>query len=232
MINAIAVDDEPLALQVISAHAARIPFLNLHKTFTDPFRALDYVHTNNVNLIFLDINMPDLSGLTLTEAIRNGALVIFTTAHAQYALESYEVEAVDYLLKPFDSSRFLKAVTRAQTQLGASEPTPAFFFVNTGHERHRVCTDEIHYLEGSGNYVIYHLASKQLLVRATLKHTLAQLPGTRLIQIQRSYAVALSHIDKVQDNHVHVGGTRLAIGPTYRAAFQQHLRGVGGSVEG
>ena len=160
MINAIAVDDEPHALQVVQAHAAKVPFLHLHQTFTDPFRALAYLPGHPINLIFLDINMPDLSGLAFTEAVQNGALVIFTTAHAEHAVKSYEVEAVDYLLKPFGFARFLKAITRAQQLLSAPAPTPAFFFVNTGHERHRVRTNEIHYLEGSGNYVIYHLTNK------------------------------------------------------------------------
>ncbi len=224
MIDAIAVDDEPPALLVISAHAAKIPFLNLYGTFTDPLRALDYVHHNNINLIFLDINMPDLTGLTFVKAVRrNGVKVIFTTAHAQYAVESYAVEAIDYLLKPFGFPRFLEAVTKVHERLKHHDPTSAFFFVNTGRERHRVRNDEIRYLEADGNYVVYHLADRRLMVRATLKDALAQLPTTYLIQIQRSYAVALAWVDKVSDNQVHVGETRLAIGPTYREAFRARL---------
>ena len=224
MINAIAVDDEPLALQVISAHAAKIPFLILQETFTDPFRALDYVSDHDsINLVFLDIDMPDLSGLTLVKAIRNGVRVIFTTAHAQYAVESYEVEAVDYLLKPFDFPRFLEAVTKVRERLRNQEKAPAFFFVNTGRERHRVRYDQIRYLEASGNYVLYHLADRRLMVRTTIKETLAQLPFAGLIRIQRSYAVSLAWVDKVQDNHVYLGNTRLAIGPTYQEAFRARL---------
>ncbi len=162
MINAIAVDDEPLALQVISAHA-------------------------------------------------------------QFAVESYEVEAVDYLLKPFGFSRFLGAITKVRERLGNQQSAPAFFFVNTGRERHRVCTDEIRYLEGSGNYVLYHLADRRLMVRTTIKDALAQLPTAGLIRIRRSYAVALTWIDKVQDNHVYVGSARLSIGPTYREPFWARL---------
>lgn len=224
MINAIAVDDEPPALQVIGAHADKIPFLNLRETFTDPFRALAYLHANPIDLILLDINMPDLSGLTFVKTVRKSEIkVIFTTAHAQYAVESYEVEAIDYLLKPFGFSRFLEAVNKVRERLEHHEPALAFFFVNTGHERHRVRYDEIRYLEADGNYVVYHLVDRRLMVRATLKDALAQLPTADLIRIQRSYAVALAWVDKVQDNHVHVGKTRLAIGPTYREAFRLRL---------
>ena len=223
-INAIAVDDEPHALQVIVAHAAKIPLLNLRETFTDPFRALEYVHANPIDLVFLDINMPDLSGLTFIRTIRKAEVtVIFTTAHAQYAVESYEVEAADYLLKPFGFPRFLEAVTKVRERLSHRQPSPAFFFVNTGHERHRVRYDEIRYLEGSGNYVIYHLADRRLMVRSTLKDTLTQLSVADLIQIQRSYAVSLAWVDKVQDNHVYLSNTRLVIGPTYKEAFQAQL---------
>jgi DNA-binding LytR/AlgR family response regulator len=223
-INAIAVDDEPHALQVIVAHAAKISLLNLRETFTDPFRALEYVHANPIDLIFLDINMPDLSGLTFIRTIRKAEVtVIFTTAHAQYAVESYEVEAADYLLKPFGFPRFLGAVTKVRERLSHQQPAPSFFFVNTGHERHRVRYDEIRYLEGSGNYVVYYLTDRRLLVRSTLKNALVQLPSAGLIQIQRSYAVALAWVDKVQDNHVHVGEARLAIGPTYKEAFQARM---------
>ena len=226
MINAIAVDDEPPALQVISAHAAKIPFLNLREIFTDPFQALDYLHENSTNLIFLDINMPDLSGLAFGRTIRkHGIPVIFTTAHARFAVESYEVEAVDYLLKPFGFPRFLEAVTKVRARRGI--PESAFFFVNTGHERHRLRYNEIRYLEGSGNYVVYHLADRQLLVRATLKEALAQLPATDFVRIQRSYAVALAWVDKVQDNHVYLSSTRLAIGPTYKEAFWMRMAALG-----
>ncbi len=224
MINAIAVDDEPLALQVIHAHAVRIPFLNLQETFTDPFRALDYASERAIDLVFLDIDMPDLSGLTFIKTIRkNGVRVIFTTAHPQYAVESYEVEAVDYLLKPFGFPRFLEAVNKVRERLGNQQPAPAFFFVNTGRECHRVRYDQIRYLEASGNYVLYHLADRQLMVRTTIKDALAQLPTAGLVRIRRSYAVALTWIDKVQDNHVYVGSARLSIGPTYREPFWARL---------
>ena len=223
-IRAIAVDDEPHALQVVAAHAAKIPFLCLQEIFTDPFQALDYVSNNNIELIFLDINMPDLSGLAFIRTIRKaGVPVIFTTAHAQHAVESYEVEAADYLLKPFGFPRFLAAVTKVRERIKIPGDGPGFFFVNTGRERHRVCYDEIRYLEGSGNYVLYHLVDRRLMVRSALKDALAQLPVGSLIQIQRSYAVALAWVDKVQDNHVFLGEDRLAIGPTYKEAFQARL---------
>ena len=133
------------------------------------------------------------------------------------------MEAADYLLKPFGFPRFLGAVTKVRERLSHRQPAPSFFFVNTGHERHRVRYDEIRYLEGNGNYVIYHLADRRLMVRSTLRDTLTQLSAADLIQIQRSYAVSLAWVDKVQDNHVYVGEARLAIGPTYREGFWARL---------
>lgn len=222
MINAIALDDEPKALQVIENHSTSISFLNLKKVFTDPFKALDYISENSVDLIFLDINMPDISGLEFTSKIRNkDLLIIFTTAYSEYALDSYEVEAVDYLLKPFEFTRFYTAVSKVRHRLNMpNKSRQEFFFVNTGNERHKISYEAIRFIEGNGNYVTYHLEDKKILVRSSIKQALECLPTSDFVQIQRSYIVSLRQITKIQDNHVLIGDKKISIGPKYKKAFQ------------
>ena len=222
MIKAIAIDDEPRPLQVIGHHASRIGFLELKEVFTDPFKALDYILEKPVGLIFLDINMPDISGLEFCRQIRNkNILIIFTTAYSEYAVESYEAEAIDYLLKPFEFSRFHTAVSKAHERLSSrSRGAQEFCFVSSGTEQHRLPYAQIQYIEGCGNYVIYHLTDRDILVRSTIRETLSNLPPAAFVQVQRSFIVSLSHIDKIQDSHISIGSKRLSIGPKYRHAFQ------------
>lgn len=220
IIKAIAIDDEPKALQVIENHVARVPFLVLEKTFVDPFKAVAWLNDNQIDLLFLDINMPDIDGIQLLKILKNPPLVVFTTAHSEYALESYELAAVDYLLKPFDYARFLQAATRVKERLiSGGAGSGEFFFVNTGSQRRRVEYTDIHCIEGQGNYVNYFTASGNFLVRATIRETLELLPATRFMQVHRSWIVSLKHIDKVEDNHVFVGKQMISLGPTYRDNF-------------
>ncbi|WKN42235.1 LytR/AlgR family response regulator transcription factor [Tunicatimonas pelagia] len=217
MIRAIAIDDEPNALRVIENHAAQVPFLQLVETFTDPFKALKFLEENSAHLIFLDINMPDISGLELSSILNEkNVLVIFTTAFSEYALESYDLDAVDYLLKPFEFTRFHSALLKVRKRLNSSNHATNFFFVNTGSEQRKMRYEDIQYIEGSGNYVTYHLSSEKVLVRSTIKQVRAYLPSAEFIQVQRSYIVALSHIDVIRDNHIHIGQARISIGPKYK----------------
>ena len=223
MIRAIAIDDEPNALRVIESLAAKVSWLRLVGTFVDPVKALHYLNENTIHLVFLDINMPDVSGLELSRIIQKREVsVIFTTAHSKYALESYEVEAVDYLLKPFVFTRFHAAVSKVRERIDSGSD---FFFVSTGHEQRKILYCDIRYVEGSGNYVTYHLPDDKIMVRSTMKRVLAELPTTDFVQIQRSYVVSLAHIDKIQDNHVHIDRVRLSIGPKYKEQFKSIIEG-------
>ena len=217
MINAIAVDDEPKALQVIRAHSAKIAALDLVEVFTDPVKALNFLDEHTIDLIFLDINMPDISGLEFSKAIQDQRVqVIFTTAHSEYAIESYELEALDYLLKPIEFTRFYKAVAKA---IENSARSTTSFFVNTGREQTKICYDDILFVEGNGNYVTYHLDNAKVMVRSSIKEAISRLPSVDFIQVQRSYLVAMRHIDKIQDNHVHIGENKISIGPSFRDSF-------------
>lgn len=220
MIRCIAIDDEPKALEVIKNHIARVPFLQLMKSFVDPFKAVNFFNENQIDLVFLDINMPDINGVQLVKNFTNKPLIIFTTAYSEYAIQSYEVEAVDYLLKPFDFARFLRAATKAKDRLSKSTlHVNNFFFVNTGNQKRRLFYSEIYCIEGEGNYVKYLTKEGNVLVRSTIKETLQLLPPSRFVQIHRSYIVALQWIEKIEDNHVYVAQRRISIGATYRENF-------------
>lgn len=223
MIHSIAIDDEPKALEVIRSHAGKIDFLSLEQTFTDPFQALKYLEDHAVDLVFLDINMPDIDGLQLRQNFIREPLIIFTTGHSEYALKSYELAAFDYLLKPFDFSRFLLAVTRVKERLQGVAASSEFFFVNTGQQRRRVEYRDIRLIEGEGNYVRYFLNNDKILVRALLRDTLKLLPVSLFVQIHRSYIVSLQYVEKIQDNHVYIAGMEIPIGATYRDNFLRRI---------
>lgn len=221
MIKCIAIDDEPRALDVIRHHIDKIDFVSLEETFTDPLAALNYLSEHKTDLVFLDIDMPNISGIDLLKSLKEKPLVIFTTAHSEYAIESYELSAIDYLLKPFDFPRFLNAVLKAQSRLkdDGFEKSRDFFFINTGTQKRKMFYQEIRFVEGEGNYVRYYTGGEKLLVRSTIRKTLEQLPQKKFVQIHRSYIVALQWIDSIEDNHVQVGSKRITIGATYRNDF-------------
>lgn len=224
MIRCVAIDDEPSALEVIKSHVSRIPFLELKETFLNPIEASNYLRKNDIDLLFLDINMPDISGLQFARNLNTSPLIIFTTAHSEYAIESYEVDALDYLLKPFDFPRFFAAVTKAEERLKSNpEKTSDFFFVNTGNQKKRFFYDEIKYIEGEGNYVCYYLKNEKTLVRSSIRETIKILPDSAFIQIHRSFIVSLKWIEKIEDNHVHVADKSIPISATYKESFTKRI---------
>ncbi|HVF97534.1 MAG TPA: response regulator, partial [Flavisolibacter sp.] len=167
--KAIAVDDEPIALEIIRTHAAKVPFLELKAVFTNAFLALEYLQKEAVDLIFLDIKMPDISGIEFFNSLPKKPLLIFTTAYTEHAVTSFEMDAVDYLLKPFSLSRFIKGCNKAfelYNYRNAAETTD-HLYVKTGYEQLKVFYDDILYLEASGNYVTFVLKDKTILSRST-----------------------------------------------------------------
>lgn len=224
MITCIAIDDEPKALEIIRNHVSKLDFLRLENTFTDPFQALSFLADHPVDLMFLDIDMPDIGGIQIARHFKQSALIIFTTAHSEYALESYEVEAVDYLLKPFDAVRFLKAVNKVKERLAAKPlASEDYFFINTGHQKIKLLYADIRCVLAEGNYVMYYTATEKYLVRATIGGTMALLPPRLFVQIHRSSIVSLSRIDKVEDNHVFMQELRLPVGAAFRDAFLRRI---------
>jgi len=220
MLKAIAIDDEPVALDVIKSLAAKITFMQVAASFTNAFDAIPFLQQQKVDLIFLDIKMPDISGIDFLQSLQRPPMVIFTTAYSEHAVQSFELDAIDYLLKPFSQARFLKACTKAYEQYLLKNNTPVVttaghIFIKTGTEQLRVKLDDIQYVESNGNYMQFVLDGKKITTRLTMYEAETLLPPTAFVRIHRSYIVAKKHITKIDRNSVWVSQTELPIGAAY-----------------
>lgn len=221
--RAIAIDDEPMALEVVRAHAAKVPFLELVACFTDAFKAMEYLQNESVDLLFLDIKMPDISGLEFVTSLQKKPMVVFTTAYSEHAVTSFELDAIDYLLKPFSLPRFIKACNKAHELLqlrGTSSPAKDYVFLKTGYEQVKVCYGEILYLEAAGNYVTFVLEDKKLLTRMTISEATDMLPADQFIRVHRSYIVAKNRISKIERHQLTVKGNEVPVGVSYIQQLQ------------
>jgi two-component system LytT family response regulator len=214
LITAVAIDDEPLALGVVRSHAAKVPFVDLKAEFTDAFKAMEYLQHNPVDLLFLDIKMPDISGIDLLACLNKKPLVIFTTAYTEHAVASFELDAVDYLLKPFSLARFTKACNKAY-ELYNFRNAKDYLFLKTGYEQVKVMFDDICYLEATGNYVKFELKDKRILSRMTISEVENLLPSERFIRIHRSFIAAVNKVEKIERHQLVVNGALLPVGSSY-----------------
>lgn len=227
-LTAIAIDDEPRALEVVQIHAAKVPFLELKATFTDAFEAIPYLQQNKIDLVFLDIKMPDISGIEFVHILQKTPMIIFTTAYSEYAVNGFELDAIDYLMKPFSLARFTKACNKALEIKGLrNEETPSFIFLKTGYEEEKVLLDEILYIEAEGNYMAYILPNKKLLSRQNINEVLSQLPHNQFIRIHRSYIVALNKIQKITRQSVWVAGNEISVGASYEEKLSEIRMSIG-----
>src|ERR671913_223745 len=215
--KAIAIDDEPIALEIVKSHAAKVPFLDLRAVFTDAFKALDYLQKESVDLIFLDIKMPDISGIDFFNSLRKKPLVIFTTAYSEHAVTSFELDAVDYLLKPFSLARFIKGCNKAFElyNFRNSADVTDHLYVKTGYEQVKVFYEDILYLEAAGNYVTFVLKDKNVLSRSTFIEAINLLPSNKFVRVHRSFLVAVNKIDKVERHQVTVNKTAIPVSEAY-----------------
>jgi two-component system LytT family response regulator len=231
----IVIDDEPFALELIKGYVLKTPFLDLADCFSNPFKALTYLTANSVDLIFLDINMPELSGIQLLKSLPNPPKVIFTTAYPEYGAESYEYNAVDYLLKPVRYERFLKAVNKAVELLspkkqgaGDNQAAPEGrhdILIKSGTQLVKLSTDEILYVEGSGNYMTFHTSGKKIMSLLTMTEVMECLPADMFARIHKSFVVSMKHIELIEKHDVHIHGKAIPIGNTYRELFFARLAG-------
>jgi DNA-binding LytR/AlgR family response regulator len=230
MISCIAVDDEPLALKIIEEYAAKIPFLQLLKTFTNPDEAAEFLNINEVNLLLLDIQMPDINGIQFYKSLPKKPLVIFTTAYSEYAVEGFNVDAIDYLLKPIEYDRFLKAVYKVNEYsefLSSQEMQMASIFLKVDYQLMKINLKDIELIEGLDDYIRIHLKPKPVLTLMTLKSLQAKLPSTEFIRIHRSYIIPINKIESFGKNKVKVGGKDIPIGSSYTDVYQQLLKSKG-----
>ena len=227
----IIIDDEPDAIDVLKFHLNNIPFMELKATFRDPLDALEHLQKHTVDVLFLDINMPKLSGVSFPKFLEKPPLIIFTTAYSEYALESYELKAVDYLLKPIEFDRLLQAVMKAkevlnQNKAGAkaspetSQEIPEqTVFIKSGSEFHQVPIQNIKYIESDGNYVTFHTTKRSILARYKISEVKELLPQQFFVRVHRSYIVAIKHIETIKKHCVVIDEVEIPISSKYREGF-------------
>jgi len=231
--TAIAIDDEPIALEVIKSLAAKVPFLELKACYTNAMTAMANLQEDRPDLIFLDIKMPDVSGIEWLRAVKDPPLVIFTTAYSEHAVEGFELDAADYLLKPFSLVRFLKAVNKAQEllhlkQLSATgSPNLGDIFLRSGTEQIRVNLADLLYVQSAGNYVQFIFTGSKLLSRLTLNETEGILPSRHFTRIHRSYIVANNRITRADKNSIYIGNITLPVGAGYADKVATLVRPIG-----
>ena len=234
MINCIAVDDEPLALKLLQDNISKVPFLKLVSACNDAFEAMKALQENKIDLVFIDIQMPGLTGLQFIGSLVNKPLVIFITAYKQYALESYDLSVVDYLVKPVPLDRFIKACNRAQelNELKAMkqqyivQPSKEYFFLNVDYSQVKVMFDDIIWIEGLRDYIKLNLKStkKPLIVRTSLKAIETELLPNKFIRIHKSYLIAIAEITAVRKNSVFIKEMELPVGETFRETVEKIVR--------
>lgn len=221
MLKAVAIDDEPMALEVIKSLSGKIPFLQLQACFTNAFEAMSYLKKGDIDLLFLDIKMPDISGMDLLRNLSHPPMVIFTTAYSEHAVQSFELDAIDYLLKPFSPARFLKACHKAyelytlKKQNTGSHPAPDHIFIKSGYGQIRVDLGDILYVQSTGNYMQFVLPEEKILSRLTMNEVEELLPTGLFVRIHRSYLVATAKVSRIGRGSVWIKDKELPIGAGY-----------------
>lgn len=230
MLTAIVIDDEPLALEVIKGFSEKVTFIELAGYFTNSFEALAFLQKNRVDLMLLDIKMPDVSGIELLRSIPDPPLVIFTTAYSEHAVEGFELDAIDYLLKPFSLTRFLKACNKAyeyyefNKNKNNNDQRLSHLYLKSGYEQVRVELDSILYAEASGNYVVFMLEKQRIASRLTMNEAEALLPVKHFVRVHRSYIVSKKHIQKIDKKTIWVQQTEIPVGPAYTTEIEKIIR--------
>jgi DNA-binding LytR/AlgR family response regulator len=228
MITCIAVDDEPMALEVIERYCAKSELVDLKAVFREPIKAVEYLGREKTDLVFVDINMPDISGMQLVQTLSPRPMIIFTTAYSHYAVESYNLNAIDYLLKPITFERFLTSINKALGTLPgrqnpAGDDDNPSIFVKSGPQTYQVRVREILYLEKDGNYITLHLKDRTILIRESMGDIFDLVPATDFIRIHKSYVVAIRHIAMIETHQLTVNGEKIPVGSTYRESLRSRL---------
>ncbi|WNJ18423.1 LytTR family DNA-binding domain-containing protein [Pontibacter sp. G13] len=227
----IAIDDEPLALKVIQEFCHQVPFIELEGIFTSPMEAIGYLSAHPVDLIFCDIQMPHLNGVDFILSQPHPPLIVFTTAHPEYAVQGFEVDAVDYLLKPVPFNRFLQACQKAHNRLGFNQHksekqnlfTASYLLIRVGYDTVKLNLADILLIEGQKDYIKIQTIDQAYLTKGTLKSMETKLPHREFVRVQKSFIVSLAHIEKIEHNHICMGKYRIPISDRYRDHFYETL---------
>ena len=231
MIKCIAIDDEPLALKQIVNYAEKTPFLELKNSFESPIEAISYLQKHAIDLVFVDINMPDLNGLDFVKALENPPKIIFTTAYSEYALEGFKVDAMDYLLKPIDYATFLKASNKAKTWFNLQQAKPEqinsnddFLFIKSEYKIVRVKINDIKYIEGMREYVRIHLTNeKPIMTLLSMKAVEKQLANSTFMRVHRSYIVNLNKISTIERNRIVFDKVYIPVSEQHKDKFHEFI---------
>ncbi len=227
MINCIAIDDEPLALQLIKEYCDKIPFLNLQERFTNPKEADSFLKRNKVDLLFLDIQMPDCNGVEFYRSLQHKPAVVFTTAFKDFAVEGFNVDAIDYLLKPFDYARFLKSVYKVKEYLefiSSKDLELSSIFVKVNYEMMKINLKDIDLIEALDDYIKIHIKPNPVLTLMTLKGIQEKLSPKEFIRVHRSYIIPINKIEKFNRQKITVAGKEVPVGSSYAAVIEELQR--------
>jgi two-component system LytT family response regulator len=235
--NCIIIDDEPKAIEIIERYILSTPFLKLLQSFRDPMDAINFLYANKVDLIFLDINMPNISGVNIATLFQEKTSVIFTTAYSNYAIEGFELNAIDFLIKPVSFDRFLRAVSKAmELKLLKENNTNGVskdvynenekpLFIKSGTKIFKINVSDILFLEKEGNYFNIHMANnKKILIRMNFFDLFRYLPNNNFIRIHKSYIINLKHLDTIEGQHVIISSRNIPIGAAYKHELMNYMK--------
>jgi two-component system LytT family response regulator len=242
--SCIIVEDEPLARNLLSAYISKVPRLELRQSFSNALDALEYLRENPVDVLFSDIQMPEVTGITLLKLLKTKPLIFLTTAYSEYALEGYELEVYDYLLKPISFERFLKAVEKGIARLDGnvsqpistiiqevqSAPNQDYIFVKDGTKLVKINLSDILYIEGLKDYVCICTPQKKIISLQTMKSLEASLPSDRFVRVHNSFIIAFSAIEEIEKDRLVINKSTIPISDTYKKAFREMIdkRQIGG----
>lgn len=223
--NCIAIDDEPLALNIIKDFAGKLDFLNLQATFTNAIDAIIEIEKGGIDLIFLDIQMPHITGLEFIKSLEKPPMIIFTTAYSEHAHEAFDLNAVDYLVKPIPFERFIKAVNKAKKQLQNNQEKTQkhlkdeFFMVNAEYATLKIFYKNILYIEGLKDYVKIFLPGQMILTKTTMKKIEERLPSEWFIRVHKSFIINMNHIERIENHRILINKERIPVSATYKDVF-------------
>lgn len=223
MLKCIAIDDEPLALEKLSIFIAKVSRLQLERTFTNAIEALDYLNQHHTDLIFLDIQMEDFSGIQFLNSLKNRPFVIITSAYKEYAIEGYEFEVTDYLLKPFGFERFYIALEKVFRHTQPKISAPTYIFVKTGYNLERIDFADILYIEGMNEYLQIVTREHKWMTLQSFRQMEQLLPPGNFLRVHKSYLVALDKIERIERQIIIIRGKRIPIGKSYKEAINRLL---------
>ena len=221
--SCIIIEDEPLALEKTKDFVNKVPFLHLSATFDNALSGLTYLNNNKVDLLFLDINMDELSGIELLESSKITSQVIITTAYQEYALKGYELQITDYLLKPFTFNRFLQAVNKAQKNLSQkfADKQVDFIFIKTENRLEKIMINDILYIEGMRDYLRIHTSNKKIMTLQSFNELEQLLPSHLVCRVHKSYMIAINKIDAIERGRIKIADQLIPVSETYKEAFLQ-----------